>query len=156
IDAHTADRSGKVAPLLQRASRFIVIDHHLVEKADGTVQFIDSTYAAAGEMGYELYMRAGLTPSGEAPECVYTAQTTDTGSYRYSSTNARSHRIAAGLIESGINVRAITERVIDTMSRGKYNLLQRVLGRIQFLDGGTVACADIFAKDISETGALPE
>ena len=156
IDAHAADRSGKVSPPLNMAQHFVVIDHHLVEKADGHVKWIDPTYAAAGEMVYDLFVRAGVPLTRAAAECIYTAQTTDTGSFRYSNTNARSHRIAAGLIEAGINTRAITERVIDTMSRGKYGLLQRVLGRIRFLADGTVAHADIYAKDLSETGALPE
>lgn len=156
IDAHAAERAGKAAPLLQRGKTFVVIDHHLVDKADGDLQFIDPTYAAAGEMVYELYQQAGLTPSRAAAECMYTAQTTDTGSFRYSNTNERSHRVAAGLIATGINVRDITSRVIDTMSRGKYFLLKRVLDRIQFLDSGSVALADIYVNDLQETGALNE
>lgn len=156
IDAHAADRSGKAAALLAKAGRFIVIDHHLVEQADGDLRWIDPTYAAAGEMVYDLFQRAGAPLTKPAAECIYTAQTTDTGSFRYSNTTARSHRIAAGLMDAGINIRAITERVIDTMSRGKYGLLQRVLGRITFLANGTVAYADIFSDDLAETGALPE
>ncbi|NUM54329.1 MAG: bifunctional oligoribonuclease/PAP phosphatase NrnA [Candidatus Hydrogenedentes bacterium] len=156
IDAHTADRSGKVAPLLAKAERFVVVDHHLVESADGVVKWIDPTYAAAGEMVYDLFMRGGVPLTRSAAECIYTAQTTDTGSFRYSNTTARSHRIASVLMDAGINIRAITERVIDTMSRGKYGLLQRVLGRIQFLANGTVAFADILSNDLAETGALPE
>ncbi|MDZ4857989.1 MAG: DHH family phosphoesterase [Candidatus Hydrogenedentes bacterium] len=156
VDAHAAERSGGVEPMLRRAKLFIVIDHHLVEKADGMLQFVDPTYAAAGEMVYDLYALAGATLSPGAATCIYTAQTTDTGNYRYSNTNARSHRIAASLIEAGVNVRDVTARVIDTMSRGKYQLLQRVLARIQFLDGGRVAHADVFDKDLSETGALAE
>lgn len=156
IDAHAADRSGKVASLLLKANTFVVIDHHLVEKADGNLKWVDPTYAAAGEMVYDLFVKSGVTLTREAAECIYTAQTTDTGSFRYSNTNPRSHRIAAGLMETGINIRAITERVIDTMSRGKYGLLQRVLGRIQFAANGTVAYADIYAMDLAETGALGE
>lgn len=156
IDAHTADRSGNAAALLAKAGRFIVIDHHLVEQADGDLRWIDPTYAAAGEMVYDLFQLAGAPLTMPAAECIYTAQTTDTGSFRYSNTTARSHRIAAGLMDAGINIRAITERVIDTMSRGKYGLLQRVLGRIRFLANGTVAYADIFSGDLAETGALPE
>ncbi|HRK36549.1 MAG TPA: DHHA1 domain-containing protein, partial [Candidatus Hydrogenedentes bacterium] len=47
-------------------------------------------------------------------------------------------------------------RVIDTMTIGKYRLLQRILGRIHFLADGTVAHADVLERDIAETGALPE
>ena len=156
IDAHAADRSGKVSALLAKANLVIVIDHHLVERADGDVTWVDPRYAAAGEMVYDLFVRAGVTLTRPAAECIYTAQTTDTGSFRYSNTTARSHRIAAGLIDAGVDIRAITERVIDNMSRGKYGLLQRVLARIQFSANRTVAYVDIYAKDISETGALPE
>ncbi|MBM3288648.1 MAG: bifunctional oligoribonuclease/PAP phosphatase NrnA [Candidatus Hydrogenedentes bacterium] len=156
IDAHAGDRSGRSAAVLNGADTFVVIDHHLVERADGHVKWVDPTYAAAGEMVYDLFMRGGVPLTKAAAECIYTAQTTDTGSFRYSNTTARSHRIASVLMDAGIDIRAITERVIDTMSRGKYGLLQRVLGRIQFGAGGTVAHAAIYANDLAETGALPE
>jgi len=156
IDAHTAERSGKVEPLLRSADQFIVIDHHLVDRADGMLQFIDPTYAAAGEMVFDLFRLADLPLTPGAATCIYAAQSTDTGNFRYSNTNARSHRIAAALIDSGVNVRDVTSRVIDTMSLGKYHLLQRVLGRIQFLDNGRIAHADLFENDLKETGALPE
>ncbi|GMU94339.1 MAG: DHH family phosphoesterase [Candidatus Hydrogenedentota bacterium] len=156
IDAHTCDRTGAACPLLQQSANVVVIDHHLVDAAEGRVQFIDPEYAASGEMVYELFEEAGIRPSKEAADCLYTALTTDTGSFRYSNTTARSHRIAAGLIDAGINVRDVTARVIDTMSRGKYGLLRRVLDRIEFNAKGAVACAEIFARDLDETGALNE
>jgi phosphoesterase RecJ-like protein len=156
IDAHSAERSGNVEPILRSANQLIVIDHHLVDKADGSLQFIDPAYAAAGEMVFDLFELAGLPLTPGTATCIYTALTTDTGNFRYSNTNARSHRIAAELIEAGVNVRDVTSRVIDTMSMGKYRLLQRILARIEFHDNGRVAHADVLASDLKETGALPE
>jgi phosphoesterase RecJ-like protein len=156
IDAHTCDRTGTACPLLKQCAGVIVIDHHLVDVAEGDILFIDPEYAASGEMVYDLFEEVGIRPAKDAADCLYTALTTDTGSFRYSNTSARSHRIAAGLIDAGINVRDITARVIDTMSRGKYGLLRRVLDRIEFKADGAVACAEIYAKDLDETGARNE
>jgi phosphoesterase RecJ-like protein len=156
LDAHKRDRTGAVAPLIERAATEIVIDHHEVDTSDADVQFINASYAATGEMVAELFERGGVALTRAAAECIYVAISTDTGNFRYANTTARSHRLAARLIEAGINVREITARVIDTMSRGKFLLLRRLLDRIEFDKDGRIAYADIYAADMEETGAKNE
>ena len=155
-DANALERSGSLTEYAGKGTRVAIVDHHLVETVQANVHFIDPVYAATGEMVAELFELAGLPLTREVAECIYVALSTDTGNFRYANTTARSHRIAARLIEAGIDVRDITSRVIDTMSLGKFRLLRRLLDRAQFSDNGRIAHASIPLMDLKETGALSE
>lgn len=156
VDVAQYDRIGNVAEWIGPEDKVLVIDHHLETNPKGTVGVVDPSYAAAGEMVADLFETAGVALSAEAAHCAYVAQTTDTGGYRFSSTNARSHRIAARLVEAGIDVAAISGEVFDTMPRGKFNLLRLVLERTRFQADGRIAWAHIEGDDLRETGGTRE
>ena len=155
-DANSISRIGSVADLVSEDTRVVVVDHHLVEVQDCPAGFVDSGYAATGEMVAELFDAANIPLTRGVAECIYVAISTDTGNFRYANTNARSHRIAARLIEVGINIRDITSKVIDMMSVGKFQLLRRLLDRAALSPDGCIAYAAILEKDLTETGALSE
>jgi len=154
LDVARRDRLGEVADQIPPDATVIVIDHHLDDAPCGEVNFVDTSYAAAGEIVVELFAVAGVPLSREAAECAYVAQITDTGGYRFSNTNARSHRIAAALVEAGVDVAAVNRRIFDVMARPKLALLKKVLARQAFDAGGRVAYAQLTAQDIAEAGAL--
>ncbi len=155
-DANALERSGDVADRVGEGATVVIIDHHLTDEANGNIHFIEPTYAATGEMVVDLFENAKIPLTREVAECIYVALSTDTGNFRYANTTARSHRIAAKLLETGIDVRDITSRVIDTMSLGKFHLLRRLLDRAELCNGGQVAHAFILNSDLAETGALSE
>lgn len=155
-DANSISRTGLAASLVTQESRLVVVDHHIVEQPDWHVGFVDPSYAATGEMVAELFEAAGVPLTHEVAECLYVAISTDTGSFRYANTTARSHRIAARLIETGINIRDITSKVIDLMSLGKFQLLRILLDRAELSKDGSIAHAAILDKDLSTAGALSE
>ncbi|GMV94171.1 MAG: DHH family phosphoesterase [Candidatus Hydrogenedentota bacterium] len=155
-DANSCERVGAVCAFIKGASTVVIVDHHLTEERNGTVHLIDSTYAATGEIVVDLFEAAGVELDCAVAECLYVALSTDTGNFRYANTTARSHRAAARLIETGINVREITSRVIDTMTIGKFRLLRRLLDRAELGDGGRIAHGYILERDLAETGALAE
>jgi len=153
VDVGQMDRIGAVATWIPDGTRIVVIDHHLAEGPPGAAGFIDASYASVGEIVAELFEVAGVPLSIEAAHCAYVAQVTDTGSYRFSNTTPRSHRIAAVLQESGIDTAAICAEVFDVMSKPKFELLRRVLDRIQFAGKGRVAHTYVTAQDLAELDA---
>jgi phosphoesterase RecJ-like protein len=155
-DANSLERIGEVASAVADDTTVAIVDHHLTEERNGSYHYIDSNYAATGEMVVELFDAAGVPLDHAVAECIYVALSTDTGNFRYANTTPRSHRIAARLIEAGISVREITSRVIDTMTLGKFRLLSRLLDRAEMGAGGRVAHAYITEDDLIETAALPE
>lgn len=155
-DANSLERVGAVSAVIPANADVAVVDHHLTDERNCTYHLIDSTYAATGEIVADLFDVAEVPLTREVAECIYVALSTDTGNFRYANTTSRSHRIAARLIDAGINVRDITSRVIDTMTIGKFQLLRRLLDRAELVDGGRIAHAFITEADLSETQALAE
>ncbi len=156
VDVGQFERIGAVAQCLDDMRATLIIDHHLDEGPHGTVGIIDSSYAAAGEMVAELFSEADVEMSMEAAHCLYVAQITDTGGYRFSNTNPRSHRIAAQLLETGIASAAICSQVFETISRQKFELLRLVLDRMQLSAEGRVAHTWVTAQDLEDVGGGKE
>ncbi len=156
LDAAGFDRFESVAKLMRPGARVAVVDHHVENQPCGDYNYIDSSYAAVGEMMVELFDAAGVPLTRDAAECMYFAQITDTGGYRFSNTNPRSHRIAARLLETGLDVFEINHRAFDVISLPKVELLKRVLERRRFSLGGRVAYSELTLEDMTGADASAE
>lgn len=155
VDVSSLERVGAVSAWLENKN-IRVLDHHLEEGQHGASGFIDSSYAASGEIVAEMFSLAGVPLTIEAAHCLYVAQITDTGGYRFSNTTARSHRIAATLLETGLDAAAISSDVFDVISKPKFELLHRVISRMQLSAGGRLAWSYVTAQDLREAQAKKE
>lgn len=156
VDVARLNRVGDVADLIGEDQRVMVIDHHLEEHPEASVGFIDASYAATGEIIADLFLEAGVELTPNAAHCAYVAQITDTGGYRYSNTNARSHLIAARIHEVAIDHAAICSDVFDVFSRPKILLMKTVLDRMELCCEGRVAISHVDQEDIDEVGGKKE
>lgn len=156
VDVARRDRIGKVADRIAPGTRILALDHHLEAKPYGDLYFVDASYAAAGEIVVDCFEAAGVTMSHDAAVCAYVAVTTDTGGFRFSNTNPRTHRIAAALLEAGIDVAAISARCFDVMSVPKYKLLRHILDEVRFGDEGRLAYVEVTAGAMEQEGASGE
>jgi bifunctional oligoribonuclease and PAP phosphatase NrnA len=124
----------RVAPLdaLLRPDRTAVIDHHPpgpVTVGDMAVQ--DPTAAATGELAYDLFNLFGPEIPPAAVLGVYVAIVSDTGSFRFSNTNPRVHRIAADLLARGADPELVFQRLYATFPRRRLDLLREALGTLE-------------------------
>ncbi|MBW7865605.1 MAG: 30S ribosome-binding factor RbfA [Candidatus Hydrogenedentes bacterium] len=156
LDCSGMDRLGGLAEWLEPGDKLLVLDHHREEGPSGSLGLIEPAYAATGELLVDLFDAAGVPISREAAECLYVAQATDTGGYRFSNTTARSHEIAARLIGAGIDNAALSDAVFNLMSRTKFELLRRVLDRAELRCGGALCVSWVSPEDFAATGALKE
>jgi phosphoesterase RecJ-like protein len=128
------DRVGKVLPILERCREIIVIDHHQ-SHAQGTdhIAWIDPTICAVAEMIYAFIehpaWQVTLTPDIAA--CLYAGLIYDTGSFRYPKTSARTHRIVAQLLETGIDFASLSEQMFLVKPFSAIQLLAGVLQHLQ-------------------------
>lgn len=128
------DRVGKVLPILENCRYTINIDHHQVRsKATADICWIEPEICSVAEMIYDFVehpdWNASLTPDIAA--CLYAGIIYDTGSFRYPNTTARTHRITAKLLETGIDFSRIAERLFLEKSLPGIRLLGAVLQNIQ-------------------------
>lgn len=156
VDVARMNRIGAIADWIGENQKVAVIDHHLEEHPEAVLGFIDATYAATGEIIADLFEEAGVALTPNAAHCAYVAQITDTGGYRYSNTNARSHRIAARLHEVAIDHAEICSDVFDMFSRPKIHLMKTVLDRMELCCDGRVATSYVTQADIDEVGGKKE
>jgi phosphoesterase RecJ-like protein len=103
-------------------------------------------YRIAKELGVEI-----TPPIGEA---LYVALVTDTGRFMYENTTPEAHRMAADLIELGVDVHAVYRRLYEDLPFGRLQLLARALNRVSRHDGGALTVTYLTREDYEETGSL--
>ncbi len=136
IECSDIDRPG----LIDLEKQFVVnIDHHSTTELFGTVNWIDSTASAVGEMIYNLSKATGIRVTKEIAECVYTALLTDTGSFHYSNTTERTFKIASELVRTGVKPAKTAEAIFGSYQWPKIQLLSQVLATAKRDDSGHVA-----------------
>lgn len=156
VDVAQRTRIGTIADRIGPRVKTVIVDHHLVDTPDAHAFYVDPSYSSTGEIVADLFQEAGLPLDRDSAVNIYVALVTDTGAFRFSNTNARSHRIAARLLETGIDVARVSERVFDTMSPSKVQLLRRVLDNMTLKTDKGYAYTTISKKDMAETGAKHE
>jgi phosphoesterase RecJ-like protein len=115
------------------------IDHHAKNPLFGDINWVDSDAAAVGTMIYELLLAIDVRITADIASLLYVALLTDTGSFRFSNTNANAFRICAELVERGADPAALATAVYDNVPAAKARLLGRALASLQILDGGSTA-----------------
>jgi len=136
IECSDIDRPG----LIDLEKQFVVnIDHHSTTELFGTVNWIDSTASAVGEMIYNLCKATGVRVTKEIAECVYTALLTDTGSFHYSNTTERTFKIASELVRTGVKPAKSAEAIFGSYHWAKIALLSQVLATAKRDESGHVA-----------------
>jgi bifunctional oligoribonuclease and PAP phosphatase NrnA len=109
----------------------LVIDHHASNQLFGTANFVDPSADSTTMLVAELLDAWGKPIDTDVAHCLYAGLTTDTGSFRWAS--ARAHRLAARLVELGVDNAAISRSLMDTHPFRWLTMLSRVLGSAQLL-----------------------
>ena len=115
----------------------LAIDHHPSYEGFGKESCVHPECAACGEILCELAQELGqLTPEVALP--LYVAVSTDTGCFVYSNVTANTHRVAAALMETGIDYRAANKRHFRTKTKKRLALEAELLRTMEFYDEGRV------------------
>jgi phosphoesterase RecJ-like protein len=115
------------------------IDHHSTCEHFGTVNWIDATASAVGEMIYNLCKAIGGRVSKEIAECVYLALVTDTGSFHFPNTTERTLKVASELVKVGVEPAKISEAVYSSYSWSRIELMRQVIATVKRDPTSTVA-----------------
>jgi phosphoesterase RecJ-like protein len=115
------------------------IDHHATSEHFGTINWIDSTASAVGEMIYNLCKAIGGKITSEIAECVYMALVTDTGSFHFPNTSDRTLKVASELIKAGAQPAKIGEAVYHNYPWSRIELMRQVLETVRRDETGRIA-----------------
>ena len=133
VDCSDPSRFEKRKDLYDRASVHVNIDHHRTNPCYAEYNYVDADAAAAGEILYEMIREAGWDIDVRAAEGIYTAIVTDTGEFEYSSTTAKTHRIAAELFDLGIDINEISVAIYQNERKVKLQVHSDILQNMDFL-----------------------
>jgi phosphoesterase RecJ-like protein len=141
LDVNTWDQLGNFArPLQQSALPRVCIDHHESPDDDfADVIASDTTSASTGILIYELIRRMDGDVSRTIADAVYTTIISDTGTFRFSNTDARVFDVAAAVCRLGADPYQLHRVVFGSKTWGAGNLLGPVLATVQAAAEGRLA-----------------
>jgi phosphoesterase RecJ-like protein len=139
-DCPNPDRSEGLLDAARVSARHVLnVDHHPDNRRYGTVNWIDPSAAATGEMVFDLLRALGHRVTPDIALNLYTAIHTDTGSFRYSNTTSRTFRIAAELVAAGADPALVADRLYQRRSPDSLGTLGEMLRRVEVGEDGQVA-----------------
>jgi phosphoesterase RecJ-like protein len=152
LDCGNIDRM-PVSFLGRDDAHIVNIDHHHDNTRFGTANLVVGSASSTAEIIYGLTEDLGVDLTRDIAEALYVALVTDTGKFQYQNTTPSAHRMAAELIETGVDVHAEFRRLYENVPFAKLQLLARVLTRVERVDDGRLTVSFIKRTDYEETGA---
>ncbi len=156
LDAGEFRRAGEQIAACRRVGSFINLDHHKTGEQFGLLNLIDTAAAATGVLVHRLIRDAGAEVSPAAAVCIYVALITDTGSFRYSNSNAEAFTVAGEMIAKGVNAWDIALRLYESQPQGRLELLAQALTTLTFSACGRFASIAVTLDMYERTNSSAE
>ncbi len=140
---------------LQRDGIHILnVDHHHDNTRFGTVNLVSAEASCTAEIVFGLAAELGAEITPKIADALYVGLVTDTGKFMYENTTPAAHRMAADLIDAGVDAHGVYRRLFEDLPFRRLQLLARALEKLARYDDGAVTLAALTRADFEETGAL--
>ncbi len=156
VDVSTWQRAGLGTERIRRKKYFINIDHHVSNEKFADLNWVVPNAPASGQIVYHLIKAGGFPLTREIATCLFAAIFTDTGQFSYSNTTADCLRVAAELVDAGLNVGEISRHVYESYPYARVRLLQKALADLKLADHNRVAYTWVTRDMFEESGAKRE
>ncbi|OEF98648.1 DHH family phosphoesterase [Desulfuribacillus alkaliarsenatis] len=143
-----------ISRLSQLSIPIINIDHHPTNDEYGSINIIDEDAASTTYVIYNMCKMTGIDITYNMAINLYTGLMTDTGSFKYSNTSADVHRVASELIDIGIDVYEVAEKVFETNTLDNLLVLKNSLATLTVDETGKIASIEIVTDEISQSQVL--
>ena len=153
IDCADHSRTASLETQLEQCDFRFCIDHHGTNPKNSKDGDWVEEVGATGEMIFRLITALRIPSTKDIATCLYTAIATDTGNFSYSNTTPDTFRIAASLLETGINLPELNRRLFREMPLRKGKLIGRTLNQMKLYDDDSVAIALISRNMLDECNA---
>lgn len=119
----------------------MAVDHHETHKPFAQQYYVVAESASNCENIFDIAKLLDITFTKDIANAIYTGMTTDTGCFRYSNVTARTHLIAAQLMEYNCDAYKINKQMFETVSKNKKELEAYVIGNMEYYHNDEVAFA---------------
>ncbi len=138
LDCGDKGRLGFSAPLFDRAKRTFCIDHHISNKGFASDSYVVPDASSTCELVYQLLDEEKISP--QTAEALYLGIVHDTGVFQYSCAEPSTFRMAAKLLEKGIDGPRIIQETFYEKTYAQNQILGRaLLESILFMDKKCIA-----------------
>jgi phosphoesterase RecJ-like protein len=152
-DCASYERLGKAGQHIGDRKLFINIDHHTSNTRYADINWVMGKEPSCGELIYRLIRAANWPITKPIADCLFTAVSTDTGSFQYPSTRPATYHVAGDLVKRGANLAKICDEVYQSYSLQRVRLLRHVYNSFRLTHNDQVAWFWLKQKDFARTGA---
>ena len=152
-DCASFERLGKVGECIQDRKLFINVDHHQSNTRYADLNWISGDEPSTGELIFTLLKAARWPITGAIADCLFTAISTDTGSFQYATTRPSTFNVAGELVERGANLAVICDEVYQSYPLSRARLLQQVYNHFRLTHQNQIAYFWLKKADFARTGA---
>lgn len=167
IVTDTANRPRVDDERYTKGKYLIKIDHHPNDDVYGDICWVNTQASSCSEIIYDFYAacQAELTLPASAARVLYAGIVGDTGRFMYDATTPHTLRVAAALIETGIDAAQLNrkldsiseplarlsayvlENMVVTKHKAAYVILTReIMAKYNLSDGGTAPVVPLLGK----------
>ncbi len=155
-DCASFERLGKTGEHIQQRKLFINIDHHQSNTRYADLNWVSWRQPSTGELIYRLLRVAGWPITPAIADCLFTAVSTDTGSFQYPSTRPSTYTVAGHLVERGADLAKVCNEVYQSYPLSRVRLVQTMLNRFRLAHDNRTAYFWLRKRDYLRTGAEPD
>jgi phosphoesterase RecJ-like protein len=152
-DCASFERLGKAGECTTERKVFINIDHHVSNTRYADINWISPREASTGELIFKLLKVARWPITKPMADLLFTAVSTDTGSFQYPTTRPGTFHIGAELVTRGANLAKICDEVYQSYPLSRARLLKHVYSKFRLTAENRIAWFWLKQKDFTRTGA---
>lgn len=156
LDTAAFTRLGAHSDTYRNHGPLINVDHHISNNGYGDINCLDANAPATGEILAEFILHSGLPLTRDIAENLYAAISTDTGSFQYPSTTARTFELSAELVRAGVDLGKISSQLYHNYPKRRILLLRELLQQMRMSCEDRVASFALTSDVAKKLGAIPE
>ncbi|PYJ01965.1 MAG: hypothetical protein DME25_17160 [Verrucomicrobia bacterium] len=152
-DAASFERLGTVGSCIAERKLFINIDHHESNTRYGDINWVSARVPSTGELLFRLLKIARWPITKPIADCLFTAVSTDTGSFQYPSTRPGTYHVAGELVRRGADLAKICDEVYQSYPLSRARLLRHIYSHFRLTHQNQIAYFWLKKADFARTGA---
>ena len=152
-DSATFDRLGSVGRCIANRKLFINVDHHESNTRFADINWVSAREPSTGELIFRLLKVAKWPITKRIADNLFTAVSTDTGSFQYPSTRPGTYHVAGELVRRGADLARICNEVYQSYPVSRARLLRHIYSHFRLTHQDQIAYFWLKQADFARTGA---
>jgi len=152
-DAASFERLGTVGGHVASRKLFINIDHHESNTRYADLNWVSAREPSTGELIFRLLKIAKWPITKPIADCLFTAVSTDTGSFQYSTTRPGTYHVAGELVRRGADLATICDEVYQSYPLARVRLLRHIYLHFRLTHQNRIAYFWLKKADFARAGA---